>query len=65
LTLKKIQRGWDKFFVASVITASKEDLYQPPMAVHSSFYFILTTFIRAQKKGWNPCESSLFILPLF
>jgi len=60
LTLKKIQRGWDEFFVTSVITASKENLYQPPMAVYSSFYFILTTFICANKKGWNLYESSLF-----
>ena len=26
LTLKQIQRDWDEFFVASVITVSKENL---------------------------------------
>jgi len=39
LTLKKIQRDWDEFFVASVITASEENLYQSHVAVNSSILF--------------------------
>ena len=33
ITLKSIQCDWDEFFVASVITASKEVLYQSHIAI--------------------------------
>ena len=42
ITLKSIQCDWDEFFVASVITASKENLYQSHTAITSRFYFELT-----------------------
>ena len=37
-----IQCDWDEFFVASVITASKENLYQSQKAITYRFYFELT-----------------------
>ena len=42
ITLKSIQCDWDEFFVASVITASKENLYQSHIAITYRFYFELT-----------------------
>ena len=42
ITLKLIQCDWDEFFVASVITASKENLYQSQKAITYRFYFELT-----------------------
>ena len=42
ITLKLIQCDWDEFFVASVITASKENLYQSHIAITYRFYFALT-----------------------
>ena len=42
ITLKSIQCDWNEFFVASVITASKEDLYQSYIAITYRFYFELT-----------------------
>ncbi len=44
ITLKLIQCDWDEFFVASVITASKENLYQSHTAITSRFYFELTIY---------------------
>ena len=31
-----MQRDWDEFFVASVIAASKENLFQSQIAIHIS-----------------------------
>ena len=45
ITLKSIQCDWDEFFVASVITASKENLYQSQKAITYRFYFELTIHI--------------------
>ena len=45
ITLKSIQCDWDEFFVASVITASKENLYQSQIAITYRFYFELTILI--------------------
>ena len=42
ITLKSIQCDWDEFFVASVITVSKENLYQSHIAITYRFYFELT-----------------------
>ena len=42
INLKSIQCDWDEFFVASVITASKENLYQSHIAITYRFYFELT-----------------------
>lgn len=42
ITLKSIQCDWNEFCVASVITASKEDLYQSYIAITYRFYFELT-----------------------
>ena len=36
---KQIQCDWDEFFVASVIAASKENLYQSPITINASFLF--------------------------
>ena len=44
IALKSIQCDWDEFFVASVITASKENLYQSHIAITYRFYFALTIF---------------------
>ena len=51
ITLKSIQCDWDEFFVASVITASKENLYQSHIAITSRFYFELTILIAYKLKN--------------
>ena len=50
ITLKSIQCDWDEFFVASVITASKENLYQSHIAITYRFYFELTILIAYKPK---------------
>ena len=64
ITLKSIQCDWDEFFVASVITASKENLYQSHIAITYRFYFELTINAATLESAVRILHIALFFVVL-